>query len=779
MPPPARRAQATTATIALMRALAALGPRLHDPLTARDPRAIYELVCETLRTCGLHAHIAELDADGTLRVAATSLTPQIRAFIEQIVGGPFIGYPLPLVGPYAEAVAGANAVTIERVVDVLAPMMPQLTSEQREQLAASATADRALLAPIVARDRVLGVLTVFGPRTLINRVDAPAVAALAAQIGIASENARLFREVEAERAQWHATVEHLVSLVVVCDAMGHFTYFNASALRAFGPPDSAKPPEAHSTTYEMLHLDGTPVRMEEIPLQRARLTGLPVPPTPMVMRGSDGAWRHCVWTANPLRGPDGAIQGAVAVGRDITHQELLERRSWQALHMILRIAELATEPLTRPLLTTEPEARLRLIVPALRSFVPDDSVHAMLVDEAAGRLVPIALSGTTPEVEAIWREEVTAFSPPSQETGGVPALWAAHATLQAGQVLHQDLAQEASLISPRTDRMLGVREVITAPVLDERQLIGLLSISRARAPDPTSPSLFTPFDEELLAGVARLVGQALSRARLSEQLVEMEAARRAAEAATRQRDMFLSVASHELRTPLTTLKMLNQLLLRRARAEQPTEGEPASPAESTASTGSARHSDYELHARMGRQLNRIIRLVDDLVESSRIETGHLELQDETCDLAALVRQVVLEQREISPVRLIALRTPPTPIWIRGDADRLQQVIANYLTNALKYSPMPQPVVVTLRATEEYALVAVRDHGPGVPPEEHERVWQRFHRVPGIPVATGSGIGLGIGLYISKTFIERHGGLVGISNPPGGGARFWFCLPRAR
>ncbi|HEX6121738.1 MAG TPA: HAMP domain-containing sensor histidine kinase, partial [Ktedonobacterales bacterium] len=303
----------------------------------------------------------------------------------------------------------------------------------------------------------------------------------------------------------------------------------------------------------------------------------------------------------------------------------------------------------------------------------------------------------------------------------------------------------------------------------------LLSVGRTHALDPASPSLFTPFDEELLAGAARLVGQALSRAHLAEQLVEMEAARRAAEAATRQRDAFLSVASHELRTPLTTLKTVNQLLLRRARAGRPAEESPTLVYEGT---GSPHRSNAELLARMGRQIDRIIHLVDDLVETSRIETGHLELQFASCDLAALVRQAVAEQREVTPGRVIALRAQRGPVWIRGDVDRLQQVVANYLTNALKYSPASQPVIVTLRATAEAALVIVRDHGPGVPPTERERIWQRFHRVPGIAVVSGSGIGLGIGLYISKTFVERHGGEVGVTNALGGGARFWFCLPRA-
>jgi signal transduction histidine kinase len=105
-------------------------------------------------------------------------------------------------------------------------------------------------------------------------------------------------------------------------------------------------------------------------------------------------------------------------------------------------------------------------------------------------------------------------------------------------------------------------------------------------------------------------------------------------------------------------------------------------------------------------------------------------------------------------------------------------VTNYLTNALKYSPAKQPVVVGLDVASNEARVWVRDQGPGLPPEEQVRIWERFHRVKGIKVQSGTGVGLGLGLYICRIIIERHQGQVGVESAPGQGSTFWFTLPLA-
>jgi signal transduction histidine kinase len=147
------------------------------------------------------------------------------------------------------------------------------------------------------------------------------------------------------------------------------------------------------------------------------------------------------------------------------------------------------------------------------------------------------------------------------------------------------------------------------------------------------------------------------------------------------------------------------------------------------------------------------------------------------DLAVIVQDAVAAQREAEPARGIYLEhLPDLSVPVNVDAGRIEQVVTNYLTNALKYSPVDRPVEVGIEVEAEHVRVWVRDYGEGVPLSEQERIWERFHRAQEVEVQHGTGVGLGLGLYISSMIIEHHQGQVGVQSTPGQGAIFWFTLP---
>ncbi|HEX8996107.1 MAG TPA: HAMP domain-containing sensor histidine kinase [Ktedonobacterales bacterium] len=236
-------------------------------------------------------------------------------------------------------------------------------------------------------------------------------------------------------------------------------------------------------------------------------------------------------------------------------------------------------------------------------------------------------------------------------------------------------------------------------------------------------------------------------------------------------DEFLSIASHELRSPLTSLKMALQMgerrLERLANQKMPSD-------ELARELGVVQR----LLATARQQVDRQDQLVGDLLDVSRIRANRLEYRIAACDLASIVYNAVEEQRLSWPERAIMLDAPEAPAPVEADAQRIGQVVTNYLTNALKYSAKDAPVEVSLRIADGQARVAVRDSGPGLTAEQQRHIWDRFHRVPGITQQSGSGAGLGLGLHISRTIVAHHGGDVGIESMPKQGSTFWFTLPLA-
>jgi signal transduction histidine kinase len=242
-----------------------------------------------------------------------------------------------------------------------------------------------------------------------------------------------------------------------------------------------------------------------------------------------------------------------------------------------------------------------------------------------------------------------------------------------------------------------------------------------------------------------------------------------AEEASARMEHFLHLVSHELRTPITSLKMTLEMASR-SRGDHFGTGEEEQP--------TLPERTEHLLDRARRQVDQLNRLVQDLVEAARAESGKLSLELEPCDLAMLLDGAFEDFRQTEPKRELRLRGEDGPVPVVVDAARIQQVVVNYLSNGCKYSPSSMPVTLFLQRDGETAWVGVRDHGPGLTPEQQQRIWMRGERLEEIVTQSGGGVNLGLGLYLCRAIVLAHGGQAGVESTPREGSTFWFTLPLA-
>jgi signal transduction histidine kinase len=247
-------------------------------------------------------------------------------------------------------------------------------------------------------------------------------------------------------------------------------------------------------------------------------------------------------------------------------------------------------------------------------------------------------------------------------------------------------------------------------------------------------------------------------------------------------DIFRMVA-HDLANPLAAIKLYLQLQQRMIEREHA----PSMP-------------DPEALESMVHEVVRMERLLGDMHTIVGLESNTLTLDRKPFDLVILCQQEV-RPMQMAEMRELRVNLPDEPVMVQADRDRIGQVLANLLSNADKYSPVKQPITLTLSverieqstpdasdagasapasATEApmQARIVIQDAGPGIPKNEQKHLWERFHRVPSIQAQGGSGVSLGLGLYICRQIIEQHGGAIGVESVPGRGSSFWFTLPLA-
>jgi PAS domain S-box-containing protein len=222
----------------------------------------------------------------------------------------------------------------------------------------------------------------------------------------------------------------------------------------------------------------------------------------------------------------------------------------------------------------------------------------------------------------------------------------------------------------------------------------------------------------------------------------------------RQKNDFISMASHELKTPVTSLKGYTQSLQRKFKNEGNTEAEP-------------------FLLKMDKQINKLTVLINDLLDSTKVTGRQLKFNEELFEFNELIKEIVEEMQLTSKRHSITINLDASEM-IFGDRNRIGQVVTNMLSNAIKYSPKTDNIIVTTGHENNHIKFCVQDFGIGIPPEKQSKVFDQFFRVSGDLQETFSGLGLG--LFIASEIIRRHKGIMSVDSIEGEGSTFYFTLP---
>jgi PAS domain S-box-containing protein len=526
--------------------------------------------------------------------------------------------------------------------------------------------------------------------------------------------------------------------VMLVDGDGRVVFVNPAAEELLGSNAVDIPMENQAETYGLTNLDGTLMDAREIPAARALSTGKPAKDVTVDVRHPNGQRVTVSMNAVPIH-EDGVVSGVIVSIRDVTARRRLETEMqlqaeraqiiadagaffasnidpvWVTQAIVERVAEVLGD--WAAVITREPGTdELRVA-----SIYHRDMASIGLAWSFVYRQ-PLVVG------EGIFGQVVSS---------GLPSL-------TSNVTSTVNVANESTAYHTVPMKLFSL---LVLPLRTRREVLGALVIA-ANDPDRQMNDQKLPLAEL----IAERAAVAIENARLYTEQVE---ARRKLEGLSRIKDEFLSIASHELRTPVTSIKGYTQL------------------ARTLINEGDLGTSDEYLGIALD-QIERMSRLIFELLDVSRIETGRLEIRREDIEWEDFVRSVVRRHSTAISERTFHLDASSDGLVVEGDRDRLEQVLGNLLENAVKYSPDGSDIRVSVRAEDEKVVTSVSDRGIGIPEDELNLVFERFHR--GRQVSAANYGGLGLGLYISREIIDRHGGSIWVESREGAGTTFSVSLP---
>ncbi len=443
-----------------------------------------------------------------------------------------------------------------------------------------------------------------------------------------------------------------------------------------------------------------------------------------------------IWTISPwwtlaMLFPTVMAYQALRYSYRMAHEVAARRKAEEAQRLLAGISALLAAAMEAE--QALPEVA-RALVPALADWCAVDVV------EEAGTCQRAA-SAWQPSVSGAQAEALARLLSPEGDSVIALARRSSTAVLYESLVPATPAATQDGPSQLEALRALGVQSLLVAPLVAHNKALGILTCARV-----AGARCYEASDLALAEDVARRIALAVEYARLYRQ----------AQAAISARDEFLSIASHELKTPITALRAYAEVV-----ARQLDRGDVVDRVR-------ARRALQVID----QQSERVARLVSRLLDVARIETGQLHLEPAPTDVAALVLAVVESTQARTSQHRLSARTPDHVLAL-VDPLRLEQVLANLLDNAIKFSPGGGEIAVELSAPGPDTLcLRVRDHGVGIPPEHRAHLFDRFSQAH----TRGHLSGMGLGLFISREIVELHGGTIEAEFPPDGGTCFVVTLP---
>ncbi|RYZ02331.1 MAG: PAS domain S-box protein [Myxococcales bacterium] len=570
---------------------------------------------------------------------------------------------------------------------------------------------------------------------------------LARAVAEASE-ARAKQERERYRLlsrQLEAILEGVVDGITVQDRSGNIIFANSAAARLMGLSSAEEvlkePPGELIKRFELLDEHGFLFPQEQLPGRRV-LAGEPEASALVLTRNKRrGSQWWCQIRASAVLDERGHPELAINIWHDVSHQRRRDQHDRYLNEVSTTLGKSLDYQVTL-------DSLARLLVPGLCDWC---AIH--LLEGSQLRTVAVAHADPRKRKQAIDFQDN--HPPDPDDTSGV---WQ---VIRTGQpILHSSLpdsaGDEAAAIPEHLKqlRATGIRSVIFVPITRRDEVSGTLSLMAS-----DSGRRYDARDLALASELGRRVGAFIENALLFQRArsaaERAEEAAREAEAAGRMKDEFLATVSHELRTPLNAIMGWSSLLKTRSDPATLTKG-------------------IEVIHRNAQSQSK---LIEDILEVSRIITGKLRLELKPVDLAQLVGDSLEAVRTSAAAREVKLELerPPEPVVLVGDAERLQQVMWNLLSNAVKFTEHGGHVRVRLEQMRAQLVVTVTDDGKGIEPEFLPYVFDRFKQADSSTTRRFGGLGLG--LAIVRHIVELHGGRASVSSAGlGRGSTFEVVLP---